>query len=52
MIYVYFINDNCYGYIDTWERCKALISGAQGAKYKKFKDKVEAGTYLKGLIKK
>ena len=52
MIYVYFINENCYGYLDNWERCKALITGVQGANYKKFKYKAEASLYLKELIKK
>ena len=52
MIYVYFINENCYGYLDNLERCKALTDKAPGAKYKKSKDKAEAGLYLKSLIKK
>ena len=52
MIYVFFINENCYGYLDNWERCKVLTDKATGAKYKKFKDKAEAGLYLKQLIKK
>ena len=51
MIYVFYINENCYGYVDSWERCKALITGVTGAKYKKFKNKAEAGLYLKELIK-
>ncbi len=52
MVYVFYLNEHCYGYLDSWERCKALTDKAPGAKYKKFKDKVEAGLYLKSLIKK
>jgi viroplasmin and RNaseH domain-containing protein len=52
MIYSYFINENCYGYVDSWELCRKITSGVPGAKYKKFKDKAEASLYLKSLIKK
>ena len=51
MIYAFYLNEHCYGYLDNWERCKALITGVQGAKYKKFKNKAEASLYLKELIK-
>ena len=52
MIYAFYLNESCYGYLDSWDRCKLLTAGAPGAKYKKFKDKAEAGLYLKQLIKK
>ena len=52
MIYAFYLNESCYGYLDSWYRCKALTDKAPGAKYKKFKDKADAGLYLKQLIKK
>ena len=52
MIYAYFINEHCYGYLDSWDKCKLLTAGVPSAKFKKFKDKAEAGLYLKQLIKK
>ena len=51
MIYAFYLNESCYGYLDSWDMCKILTTGAKGAKYKKFKNKAEAGLYLKELIK-
>ena len=51
MVYAFFVNELFYGVADSWDSCQSIISKRSGAKYKKFKNKAEAGLYLKELIK-
>lgn len=34
------------GIVSSWDRCKSIVSGSQGAMYKGFKTKAEAETWL------
>lgn len=45
--YAYFVPGiRAYGVVDNWDECKQIVSGKQGARFKGFKTKKEAESWL------
>ncbi|MFA4999411.1 MAG: ribonuclease H family protein [Parcubacteria group bacterium] len=44
--YAYFLPDGKNGTVDSWEKCKKLVSGVKDARYKGFKNLTDAKKWL------